>query len=142
MGTVHIRIRHDDDFVVAQLRDIEIVAVALGKTAAERIYHGLDFRIGEHLVNACLFHIKNFTADGKDCLIHTVSCHFGAAARRIPFDDKDFAFGSILGLAVCQFAVAVKGELLLGQHIGLCLFLRLTDFGSLFGAGYDALQGF
>lgn len=65
MSTVHIRIRHDDDFVVAQLRDIEIIAIALGKAAAECIDHGLDFRIGEYLVNACLSTLRILPRMGR-----------------------------------------------------------------------------
>ena len=57
MCSIHIRICHDDDLVIAQLRDIEIVAVPFGKAAAKRIDHRFDLGIGKHLVNTCLFHI-------------------------------------------------------------------------------------
>ena len=57
MGAVDIRIGHDDDFVIAKLRDIKVISVPLGKTAAESIDHGLDLRICKYFVNACFLHI-------------------------------------------------------------------------------------
>ena len=69
MRSVHIRIGHDDDLVIAQFGDIKIIAVAFGKSAAKGIDHGLDLRIGQNLVNAGLFHVQNLSADRQDCLI-------------------------------------------------------------------------
>ena len=142
VGSVHVRIRHDNDLVVAQLFDVEIIAVALGKSASEGIDHGLDLRIGQHLVDACLFHIQNLAPDGKDCLEHAVSCHLGAASGGISLHNKDLALGRVPGFAVGQFSVGIKGEFLLGQHIGPGPFLGLADFSRLLRAAYDIFQGF
>ena len=92
MGAVHIRIRHDDDLIIAQLADIEIVSVSFRKTTAEGIDHRLDLRVGEHLVDACLLHVQDLAADRQDRLIHPVPCRLGAAAGGIPLHDKDLAF--------------------------------------------------
>ena len=51
MATVHIRIRHEDDFMIAKFGNIKVISKALGKTATEGINHGLDFRIGQHLID-------------------------------------------------------------------------------------------
>ena len=140
MCTIHIGICHDDDLVIAQLGDIEIVAVALGKSAAKGINHGLDLGVGQYFVNAGFLHVQDLTADRKDGLIHTVSGSLCTAARRITLYDEDLTLGGISGLAVRQFSVGIKGELLLGQHIGLGLFLRLTDLGSLLRTADNTLQ--
>ena len=139
MGTVHIGIRHDDDLVIAQLGNIEIIAVALGKSAAEGIDHGLDLCIGKHFIDTGFFHVQNLTADRQDCLIHTVSRSLGTAACRITLYDENLTFGRISGLAVRQFPIGIKGEFLLGQHIGLRFFFGLTDLGRFFRTADDAL---
>ena len=140
MCAIHIGIRHDNDLVIAQLTNIEIVAVALGKSAAESVDHGLDFGVGQYFVNAGFLYVQDFTADRKDGLIHTVSGSLGTAARRVTLYDEDLTLGGISGLAVCKFSVGIKGELLLGQHIGLGFFLCLTDLGCLFRTADNALQ--
>ena len=139
MGTIHIGIRHDDDLVIAQLGNIKIIAVALGKTATEGIDHGLDLSIGQDFIDAGFLYVQDLTADRKDGLIHTVSRSLGTATRRITLYDENLTFGRISGLTVRQFSVGIKGELLLGQHIGLRFFLGLTDLGRLFRTADDAL---
>ena len=57
MRSVDVGIRHDDNLVIAELRNIEIIAVALGKSAAERIDHRLDLRVGKDLIYARLLHV-------------------------------------------------------------------------------------
>ncbi len=41
MFSVHVRIGHNDNLVVAQPADIEVIAVAFRKTTAERVDHRL-----------------------------------------------------------------------------------------------------
>ena len=109
---------------------------------SEGIYHRLNFCVGKHLVNAGLFHVQYFTPDGKYRLKHTVSCHFGAAARTVSLHDENFTFGRVSGLAVGKLPVGVKGKLLFCQKICLCLFLRLADFSRFFRTGNNIFQGF
>jgi len=139
MCAIHIGIRHDNDLVIAQLTNIEIVAIALGKSAAESVDHGLDFGVGQYFVNAGFLYVQDFTADRKDGLIHTVSGSLGTAARRVTLYDENLTFGRISGLAVRQFSIGIKGEFLLGQHIGLRFFFGFTDLGRLFRTANDAL---
>ena len=138
MGTIHVRIRHDNDLVIAKLGNIKIISVSFGKSAAEGIDHGLDLRIGQHLVNAGLLHVQDLTADGKDGLIGTVSCRLGRAACRISLYDENLAFGSIPALTVGQLSVGIKGKFLLRQKIGLCTFLCFSDLGRLLRAADNA----
>ena len=89
MRTVNIGIRHDHDLVIAKLRDIKIISVALGKTAAKGIDHSLDLCVGQHLVDGSLLYVEDLTADWKDCLIVTVSGCLGRTAGGISLYDKD-----------------------------------------------------
>ena len=57
MRAVHIGIGHDDDLVIAQLRNIEIIAISFGKAAAKGIDHRFDLRVSQNLVYAGLFYI-------------------------------------------------------------------------------------
>ncbi len=56
--TVHVRVRHDDDLVVAQLGDVEIV---LADTGAERGDQAADFLVPQHLVVARLLHVEDLS---------------------------------------------------------------------------------
>ena len=140
MGTIHIGIGHDNDLVITELRNIEIISVALGKTTSKGIDHGLDLSIGEHLVNTCLLYIQDLTSDRQDCLISSVTGCFCTATRRISLYDKNFTFGSIPGFTVCQLSIGINGKFLLRQQISLCLFLCLTDPGRLFCTADNAFQ--
>ena len=95
MGSVHVGIGHYYYLVIAELRDIEIIAVALGKTAAEGIYHCLYLSIGQNLIYGGLLHIQYLTSYRKDGLIHTVPCSLCRASRRVSLDYEDLALGSI-----------------------------------------------
>ena len=53
MSAVHIRIGHDDDFVVAQLADVEIIM----DTGAKSSDHSLDLRISIDFIHSCLFYV-------------------------------------------------------------------------------------
>ena len=89
MSTVHIRIGHDHDLVIAKLRDIKIISVSFRKTATKSIDHSLDLCVGQHLVNGGLLYIEDLTPDRKDCLIVTVSGCLGRTAGGISLYDKD-----------------------------------------------------
>ena len=139
MGTIHIGIGHNNNLVITELRNIEVVSVSFGKSTAERIDHGFDFRIGQYLINTCLLHIQDLATNRKNRLIGTVSGCFGTAACGISLDNEDFALGSVPGFTVCQLSVRIKGKLLLREHIGLCFFFGFTDFGGFFGTADNIL---
>ena len=139
MRAVDIGIGHDDDLVIPQLRDIEIVSVAFGKTAAEGVDHRLDLRIRQHLVHRRLLDIQDLAADRQDRLIFPVSRRLGRTARGISLDDKDLALRRVPALAVRKLAVAVKGEFRLCEHVRLILQLCLPDLRGTFRIGDDVL---
>ena len=142
MRTVDIGICHDDNFIVTELCDIEVVAVTLGKAAAECIDHGFDLGICQNFINRSLLYVQNLTADRQNCLEITVTRRLCGTARRISLDDKDLAQRRILFLAVCQFAVRIKRIFLLGQHIRLGFFFASADFGRSLSAGKNIFQHF
>ena len=140
MRPIHIGISHDHNLVVTKLRNIKVISVSFGESTSECIDHGLDFRIGKHLVNSSLLHIQDLTSDRKDCLVITVAGSLCRTSRRISLYDKDLTLGRILFLTVCQFSVRVKGIFLLCQKIGLGSLLCLADFGSFLRAGKDCTK--
>ena len=127
MRPIHIGISHDHNLVVTKLRDIKVISISFGESTSKCIDHGLDLRIGKHLVNGCFLHIQDLTSDRKDCLIITVTGSLCRTSRRISLYDKDLTLGRIFLLAVCQLSVGIKGIFLLGQKIGLRPLLCLTD---------------
>ena len=63
MGTVHIRIRHDNNLVVTKLGYVKIIAVAFRKATAEGVDHGLDLGVGKDLIDARFLHVEDFSSD-------------------------------------------------------------------------------
>ena len=139
MGAIHVRIGHNNNFVVTKLRNVEVISVSFGKSAAKGIDHGLDLRIGQHLVDTCLLHVQNLTADGKNGLIGPVSCRLGRTSCRISLHDKNLAFGSIPALTVGQLSIGIKGKFLFRQKVGFCTFLCFSDLRRFLSAANDRL---
>ena len=142
VASVHIGIGHEDDLVVAELRDVEVVAVALRKSAAKGVDHGLDLGVRKDLVHGSLLHVQDLAADGKDGLVHAVPGRLRRAAGRISLDDEDLALRGILGLAVRKLSVGVEGKLRLREHVGPGLLLGAADLRGFLGAADDGLDGF
>ena len=140
MRPVHVRIRHDNNLVIAQPADIEIIPVSFRKTASEGVYHGLDLRVGEDLVDRGLLHVQNLATDGKNRLEGPVARRLGAAARGVSLHDEDLALLRIFRFAVRQLPVGVKGIFLLRQQVGPGLFLRTPDLRRFLGAAQHFLQ--
>ena len=140
MRPIHIGISHDHNLVVTKLRNIKVISVSFGESTSECIDHGLNLRIGKHLINSSLLHIQDLTSDRKDRLIITITGSLCGTSRRISLYDKDLTLGRILFFTVCQLSVRVKGIFLLCQKIGLGSLLCLADFGSFLRAGKDCLK--
>ena len=51
MRTIDIGIRHQNNLIISKLRDIEVIAVAFGKAAAEGINHRFDLSVCENLID-------------------------------------------------------------------------------------------
>ena len=140
VGAIDIRIRHQDDLVVTQLRDVEVVAVALGEAAAEGVDHGLDLRVREDLIHRRLLDVQDLTTKRQDRLGLTVTAGLRRAARRITLDDEDLALLRVLRDAVRELAIRIKAVLRLAQHVRLRLFLGATDLRGLLRTADDGLH--
>ena len=103
---VDIGVRHDDDFVIARLFDVEFrlfVLPAFADARAERRDHRLDFRVFEHFVEADALHVENLPAQRQNRLRAPIPSLFGGAAGGIALDEIDFALRGIFFRAVRQF---------------------------------------
>src|SRR5882724_10414211 len=100
VGTVHVRVSHQDDLVVAQLREVELV----GPDASA---HGgdeqPDFVVGQDLVVARLLRVDDLAAQREDGLRLAVAALLGRAAGRIALDQEQ--------LAVLRVALRAVGQL-------------------------------
>ena len=139
MRSIHIRIGHDNDLIVAQLCNIEVIAVAFGKTAAKGVDHGFNLGVGQNLVDTGLFHVQDLASYRQDGLKIPVAGCLGRTACGISLHDENLASGSVPALTVGQLAVGIEGIFLLGQEIGLGTFLGLTDPRRLFRTADNAL---
>ena len=101
MGPIHVRIRHDDDAVVAEFFHIVFVTA---DPAAQGGDQGAHFLGRQHLVKTRFFHVEDLALERQDRLILAVSTLFGRAPRRITLHDIEFRQGRVLLLTVRQFA--------------------------------------
>ncbi len=97
---VHVGVGHDDDLVVARLRDVELVAEA----GADRADHGEDLVVGEHLVDARLLDVDDLAAQRQDRLEAAVARLLGRAAGRVALDEVDLAERRVFDGAVGELA--------------------------------------
>ena len=96
---VHIRVGHQNDFVIAQTAGIEIV---LADSRSQGGNDGANFLVTQHLVVPRLLHIQDLALERQDGLIAAVAALLGRAACRFALDDEDFAIGGIALLAIGQ----------------------------------------
>src|SRR5260370_1251100 len=76
---------HNYYSVITQFVDVEIVAP---DAAAQRGDERPDFRRCEHLVEARLLHVENFSLERQDRLRAAVASLFGGAAGRVALDQE------------------------------------------------------
>ena len=137
MGSVDVGIGHDEDFMVAQLFVVEVVADA----AAEGEDDVADRLAAEYLFEAGLFDVEYLAAQRQDRLEFAVAPLFGAAPRGISLNDVYFAVGGVAVRAVRQ--LPGKGEAAhyrLAAHELLGFFRRLAGLARAEGALDDWLQ--
>ena len=100
VGAVDVGVGHDDDLVVAQLRQIEVVADA----GAER-GDDVDHLLGrQHLVEARALHVEDLAADRQHRLKLALAALLGRAAGRVALDDEHLGVGRIAVLALGELA--------------------------------------
>ena len=110
MRTVDVGVRHDHEFVVTALRDIEgAVALVLTDTGTAGGDDRADFLVGEDLVDAGLLDVEDFALNRQDGLVATVTALLGGATSGVAFDDVEFADGRIAFGAVGEFTGEAAG---------------------------------
>src|SRR5258705_1051966 len=91
---------HDDDAVITQLVDVEIVAPdARSQRGDERA----DFGGREHLVEARLLHVEDFSLERQDGLSAPVAALLGGTAGGIALHQEHFRERRIFLLAIGKF---------------------------------------
>ena len=100
MGTIHIRICHNDNLIVAELGQVKFVADATAKGGN----HGTDFCIGIDAIQPSLLYVEYLAPDRQDGLEPSVTALLGRTAGRITLYNEDFAVLRILYRAVSQLA--------------------------------------
>ena len=99
MGAVHVRVRHDDDLVVAQLVGGELVASDAGP---ERGDERADLLGRQHLVETHALDIEDFASQRQYRLEGAVAALFGAAAGGVALDDEELRLRRVALLAICK----------------------------------------
>src|SRR6266852_5162313 len=101
MGSINVRVSHDDDFVITQLRRIEII---LSNTCAERGNHRHDFRVREHLVVTGLLDVEDLSLDRQNGLRAPVPALLCGTSSRIALHDEYLCMLWVSLLAIRKFA--------------------------------------
>src|SRR5579871_912924 len=134
VGAVHVRVRHEDDPVVAPLVKVEVLVDA----GAERGDHRADLLVPQHLVHARLLDVQDLALNGQDRLEVAIAAGLGAAAGRLALDDEDLALGGVLLRAVRELAgERADVERVLAAHEVARLPRRLARPRGLGGLGHD-----
>ena len=121
MGAVDVGVGHDDDPVVAQLRDVEAVADPLDP-GAEGDDQRPDVLARDDLVEARLLDVEELAAQRQDRLEPAIAALLGRATGRVALDDVELAAGGVALLAVGELAgqrQAVEGALAEDEVAGL-----------------------
>ncbi len=91
MGPVDIGVRHNNDLVIPELRDIE----TLSDTGAERDDNRLERIRLHHFVKARLLDVHKLPSKRKNRLKHSISTLLGASTGGISLNDINLGTGSI-----------------------------------------------
>src|SRR4029077_3776187 len=85
VAAVHVRVGHQDHFVIAQLRGVEIIFADAGAEGGD---DAADFFVAEHLVVAGFLDIQNLTFERQDGLVAPIAPAFGRSAGGFSLDDE------------------------------------------------------
>ena len=101
MRAVHVRVRHDNDTVIAQLvGGVFVFADAGAEHTNQRGYFGGR----QQLVETRLLHVQNLAAQRQNRLELTVAALLGRTTGGIALDQIQLTQGRVAFLAICQFA--------------------------------------
>ena len=105
MGTVDVGIGHDDNAVIAQLREVGLLGIFVGANGnaqgTENVYHRVALK---HLVVHCLLHVKNLSAQGQDGLEVSVTALLCRATCRVSLHEEQLTLGRVAAGAVGELA--------------------------------------
>ena len=107
--SVDVGVGHDDDAVIAKLRDIErilvvLVDTGLAKARAKRRDQRNDLLRADQLVEARTLDVKDLAAQRQDRLELAVAALLGGASRGIAFDQIQLTERRVALLAVGELA--------------------------------------
>ena len=100
MGTVNVRVGHDDDAIVASLGNVLVEA----DPAADGLDHAHDFFVCEHFIFTALVSVNDLASQRQDGLSIPESATLGAPTCRITFHKVEFALFHFVADAVAEFA--------------------------------------
>ena len=100
MRAVHVGVGHDDNLVVARLREVELFLDARPDRCDDRP----DFLVVQHLVEARLFHVDDLAAQGQNGLEVALASLLGRTAGRVALHEIDLAERRVGEGAVGQLA--------------------------------------
>ena len=101
VGAVDVGVGHDDDPVVAQLRDVEASSPIPAPSA---MISGRTFSLDEDLVEARLLDVQDLAAQRQDRLEAPVAALLRRAAGRVALDEVELAPRRVALLAVGELA--------------------------------------
>ncbi len=87
MCAIHVRIRHDDDLVVAQFFEVELVPA---NACAQRHDKVTNLLASKHPVKPRPFYVQNLTLQRQNRLCFTVATCLRRPTSRVTLDEKDF----------------------------------------------------
>src|SRR5262249_32581157 len=94
---VDVGVAHEDDRVVAELREVLVV---LPDARAEGGDEQLDLLRGEHLVEPGLLDVQDLSPERQDRLVPTVASLLGGAAGGVALDDEELGERRVALLAI------------------------------------------
>jgi len=101
VAAVDVRVGHENYFVIAELRSVEIIFADAGAESGD---DGANFFVAEHLVVTRFFDVENFSFEREDRLIAAIAAAFGGAAGGFTLDEEEFAAGGISFLAIGELS--------------------------------------
>ena len=101
MASVHVRVGHHDDLVVAQLLDVEVLGTDPGPQRGDQ---RAELGRAQHLVEPRALHVQDLAAQRQDRLEPPVARLLRRSARGIALDDEELRARRIAFLAIRQLA--------------------------------------
>ena len=115
VGAVHVRVGHQDDLVIAELREVELLGA---DPRPHRRDEQTDLVVGEHLVVTRLLRVDDLAPQRQHRLGPAVAALLGRAAGRVALDQEELAGPRLALRAVGELrrepfvvAPALAGEL-------------------------------